>query len=189
MYRVHLRKLSLRDLFLFYQYRRDTEVSRWTAEPIKKTSFGIITKVLHRAYQIVQFILTYSLNLKKPITNRYAIVRNDDNMFLGAVGITIQKDNFASADIGYWLGRHFWGKGLMTEALALAIELAFNNLHITDLTAWTYDVNIGSNKVLEINGFKMVNRLPNHYLIDGTFHDRLNYNLNKSEWHPMQRQN
>ena len=60
--------------------------------------------------------------------------------------------------IGYWLGREYWGKGLATRALAeLVSVIADRPLH-----AWVATSNVGSVRVLEKNGFVLVETLVEH---------------------------
>ena len=49
--------------------------------------------------------------------------RNDPSAFLGIVGV--QAKGNAALALGYWLGRPFWGQGLMREAMAGVIDMAF----------------------------------------------------------------
>jgi RimJ/RimL family protein N-acetyltransferase len=55
-------------------------------------------------------------------------------------------------DIGYWLGREFWGKGIATRALALFLELVAER----PLYARVVRLNLGSQRVLEKCGFQRV---------------------------------
>lgn len=58
------------------------------------------------------------------------------------------------AEIGYWLGESFWGKGYATEALQAMIAYSFEKLRLTRLLAGAYQENIPSQKVLEKRGFR-----------------------------------
>src|SRR5215204_2311281 len=47
---------------------------------------------------------------------------------VGAIGFTLQPDiGHRSAEIGYWLGEEFWGRGIATEVLIAVTDLAFSN--------------------------------------------------------------
>jgi len=58
-----------------------------------------------------------------------------------------------SAEIGYWLGEHFWGKGIATAALAATVTYAFRELGMIRLFAVPFATNLASARVLEKAGF------------------------------------
>lgn len=55
-------------------------------------------------------------------------------------------------EVGYWLGKEFWGKGVATQALAEYVKI----VTIRPLFAHVAKHNIGSKRVLEKNGFKVI---------------------------------
>ncbi len=82
-----------------------------------------------------------------------------------------QADNYA--EIGYVFHADSWGKGYGTEAISLVSNFAFDCLNLHRLNARIVDVNIGSARVLEKNGFMLEGRLRDYYNIDGSYHDGL----------------
>lgn len=58
-----------------------------------------------------------------------------------------------SAELGYWLGRAAWGRGLMTRAVGVFAPWAMRELRLHRLYAGVYDFNRASMRVLEKNGF------------------------------------
>lgn len=58
-----------------------------------------------------------------------------------------------SAELGYWLGRVHWGRGVMTHAVALYAPWVIDVLQLHRLQATVFDFNIGSAQVLARNGF------------------------------------
>ena len=73
---------------------------------------------------------------------------------IGGIGITIKPDVYRrGANIGYWLGQPFWGKGIATEALKLMADYAFQNFDLVRLQAGVYHTNPASMKVLQKAGF------------------------------------
>ncbi|MFT3824216.1 MAG: GNAT family N-acetyltransferase [Chitinophagaceae bacterium] len=74
--------------------------------------------------------------------------------FAGVISIVPQQDIYRhSAEIGYWLGLPFQGKGIMTEAVRLVTEYTFKELNIYRIYAGVFAPNTASAKVLEKNGF------------------------------------
>jgi len=59
-----------------------------------------------------------------------------------------------SAEIGYWLGEPFWGRGIATEALSALTAYVFTNFDIVRLWAGVFEWNIASSRVLEKAGYQ-----------------------------------
>jgi RimJ/RimL family protein N-acetyltransferase len=101
-----------------------------------------------------------------------------DGAAVGGVGIELGTDVFRrSAEIGYWLGEPFWGRGIATEALAAFTEYAFRHFDICRLEAGVFDWNPASMRVLEKNGYVLEGRARLSVTKDGRTGDRLLYAL------------
>ena len=83
-----------------------------------------------------------------------------DGQAVGAVGYVPGQDvERFSAEIGYWLGEAFWGRGITTEALTLVTEHAFSQLNFLRLYALPFTDNPASTRVLEKAGYTREARL------------------------------
>ena len=72
----------------------------------------------------------------------------------GVIGLILQEDVYRkSAEVGFWIGEPFWGKGVATQALKLITDYGFNKLNLARIYAGAFEYNTGSMKVLEKNGF------------------------------------
>ena len=73
----------------------------------------------------------------------------------GVIGLVVQKDVYKkSAEIGYWIGEQYWGKGVATKAVELISEYGFDKLGLIRIYAGVFEYNIASMRVLEKNGFE-----------------------------------
>ena len=96
-----------------------------------------------------EFLETIKQNEQK---NTFAITFN--NEFCGVISLVPQQDIYKkSAELGYWIGEPFWGKGIVTKAIKIITKYGFENLDIVRIFAKTFDFNIGSMRVLEKNGY------------------------------------
>jgi RimJ/RimL family protein N-acetyltransferase len=80
-----------------------------------------------------------------------------------------------SAEIGYWLGEAFWGRGIATDALTAVTRLAIERYHLTRLFALPFATNIASCRVLEKAGYALEGRLRRSAIKDGVILDQLQY--------------
>jgi ribosomal-protein-alanine N-acetyltransferase len=108
-----------------------------------------------------------------PETN-FAITLDEEAV--GGVGFTVQHDvAYRSAEIGYWLGEEFWGRGIATEALVAVTDYAFANYDICRLYAHVFDWNRASARVLEKAGYEFEGRLKKSVTKNGQTIDQLMY--------------
>lgn len=72
---------------------------------------------------------------------------------LGAIG-TRSAGVAGRVDVGYWLGRAYWGRGVMSEALAGLVRLLVDELDCVKIEAHVFAGNEGSQRVVERAGFE-----------------------------------
>lgn len=58
------------------------------------------------------------------------------------------------AEIGYWIGKPYWGQGLIPEAVNALLARSFNKLGLNAVWCGYYDGNLKSKRVCEKSGFK-----------------------------------
>lgn len=72
----------------------------------------------------------------------------------GVIGLIIQNDVYRkSAEIGYWVGEPFWGKGIASKAIELITTYGFEDLKLIRIFAGVFESNTASMKALENNGY------------------------------------
>lgn len=95
---------------------------------------------------------------------------------VGGIGIRIGVDvHRQTAELGYWLSEEFWGRGIMTEAVAAFTDFCFENFQLRRIHAEPFGNNPASARVLEKAGFTLEGRLKNNVLKDGKVLDSLLY--------------
>ena len=80
-----------------------------------------------------------------------------------------------SAEIGYWLGEPFWGRGIATSALVAVTSYAIETHRLTRIYAVPFAWNAASCRVLEKAGYVLEARLRNSAIKDGRLTDQLQY--------------
>ncbi len=74
---------------------------------------------------------------------------------VGGIGFKLGTDIARiSAEMGYWLGEPFWGRGLTSRAVLATSEWAFGNYKLTRIFAMAFSHNVASMRVLEKAGFE-----------------------------------
>lgn len=77
-----------------------------------------------------------------------------DGECAGGIGLVRGDDvHRLSAELGYWVGRAHWGRGLATQAVRATSEIAFQKFGLVRLWAQVFETNPASMRVLEKAGF------------------------------------
>ncbi|MGA2395646.1 MAG: GNAT family N-acetyltransferase [Candidatus Lustribacter sp.] len=95
----------------------------------------------------------------------------------GGIGFILGTgERVGTASLGYWLGRRYWGRGVMTEAVQASTQWAFETLRVRRVWANVMEPNIASVRVLEKCGF-MLEAKMNAAICDrrGMIHNELIY--------------
>ncbi len=138
--RVILRRPQMKDADTIAEYCADRQVSRWvTSMPSN-----------YKRKDAVWFIKDTAKKWKDKIDYNYGIYC--DGKLAGMVGLHVKKDD--KAELGYWLGRPYWGKGLVPEAAKLLLREAFKQLKLNKIYARYLEGNEKSKRVMEKIGMK-----------------------------------
>ncbi len=150
--RLILRPWNVKDAEKCYEYCRDPEIGPVAGFPMH-TSIANSTAV----------ILTVLIR-----EDNFAIVLKESGELVGSIGLTKESKQFEikedEAEIGYWLGKPFWGRGLMPEAVREIMRYAKEELGLTLLYCCYYNDNEKSHRVMQKCGFKDVRTLENVYV-------------------------
>lgn len=77
-----------------------------------------------------------------------------DGMLIGAVGYIPERDG--AAEIGYWIGKPWWGQGFATEAARALVRHCFTTAGYRRLTCAHFVDNPASGRVIRKLGFHAV---------------------------------
>ncbi len=78
----------------------------------------------------------------------FAIIDKSSDRFAGCMGIHPVGEH-CRAEVGYWIGKPFWGRGLATSALRLLIRFGFEQLKLNRIEAGHFDYNPASGRVMQ----------------------------------------
>ena len=97
------------------------------------------------------------------------IPRSRNNLkFVGTISIKNIDLVNKKADLGYWIGEQYWGRGIATECLKLIIDYAFSaELGLKQLCAYVFPENKASIRVLEKNGMNKIGEVNEYHKLSG----------------------
>jgi RimJ/RimL family protein N-acetyltransferase len=106
-------------------------------------------------YKILKYLYWKVVPPKQKRTFRFGISLNQTGRVVGMVILSLQGQQLKIGGIGFWLTKQYWGQGIMTEAVTLAIEFGFSRLGLEKIRGWTVETNIASQKVMQKCGLKL----------------------------------
>ena len=141
--RLILRRWEESDAESLYEYAKDPDVGPIAGWPPHKSvaeSLDVIRNVFNGA-------------------EAYAICLKSDGKAIGAIelklnGHTDLTERDDECELGYWLGKSFWGQGIMPEAVREILRHAFEDLRMQKVWCAYYDGNTKSKRVQEKCGFR-----------------------------------
>lgn len=111
----------------------------------------------------------------------FAVTSRESGELVGCMGMGIRKQ-FGHAEIGYWVGVPFWGRGYATEAGKAIVEFGFETLGLHRIYASHLAGNEASGRVQEKIGMKYEGCLREHYLKWGKWYDAHFRGILVNEW-------
>ena len=111
----------------------------------------------------------------------WAILRREDELFVGAVGLAINRD-CQHAELGYWIGVPYWNNGYVTEACRLVLDYAFNDRKLHRVLAHHFSTNTASGRVMQKLGMTYEGTLREHFCKWGRFVDCVYYGILRDEY-------
>lgn len=129
---IRLRPVDESDLPILFEFQLDPEATAMAAFPSRDR------ETFH----------AHSMKIMADKSVPYKAI-----VFNGRVaGSIVSWEMDGKREVGYWLGREFWGRGIATEALRQFLGV----VETRPLYAHVAKHNIGSKRVLEKNGFKVI---------------------------------
>lgn len=111
----------------------------------------------------------------------FAIREKENPKLIGAIGIHLDKLHL-KAEIGYWIGKDFWNKGFVTEAVREIIRFGFQDLGLNKIYATHFPHNPASGKIMQNCGMKLEATLKQEYFKNGKPLDVLKYSVLKQDF-------
>ena len=140
--RLLLRPWSEADAKSVYEYAKDPDIGPIAGWPPHKS--------VEESLEVIKTVLMCE--------ESYAICEKENGKAIGAIalklnGHTDMTEREDECELGYWLGKPYWGRGYMPEAARELIRHGFEDLGMTTIWCGYYDGNEKSKRVQEKVGF------------------------------------
>ena len=127
-----------------------------------------------------QFISECPANAETGQAFAFAVTALDE--LYGGIGLHIEAQH-RHAELGYWIGVPYWGRGYATEAARAVVGFGFETLKLERIFAHHFAHNPASGRVLQKIGMQHEGRLRHHFLKWDQFVNAELYGVLRSEFH------
>ena len=146
--RIHLRRWQESDAEALFKYASDPDIGPRAGWPP------------HQSVEDSQKVIRNFFSNDAT----WAIVLNETNEPIGCVGYLTQAiSNIPigenDCEVGYWVGKPYWNKGICTEALQLLLDYCVNTMHFENVWADYFTGNPASGRVMQKCGFHDTGKL------------------------------
>ena len=169
--RIRLRWISADDVDAFYAIYSNPEVMRyWSTPPLaNRDQARKLVDEIHESW-------------KRRAILKWGIALRSDNQLIGSITLFNLDFTHRRAEIGYALGREYWGHGYMNEALMTVLKYAFEVLELHRIEADVDPRNAASIKTVERLGFQREGYLRERWQVNGEIQDAYFFGLLRQEW-------
>lgn len=163
---IHLSPIAPADRDDIISHSQDRELSRYT-------------RVVPYPYPPAladQWIASVADDVSRNGRETIWAIRDETERMIGTVELAPGgRGREHASEIGYWLAKPYWGRGIMSAVVQSVVRLGFREFALERITAHVFVLNSASARVLEKNGFIIeAPLLRREYRRDGqTFDGRL----------------
>lgn len=169
--RLLLRPLLQADLPQFLEINRDAEVTRYLPYP----AWVVMDDATRWYHRMLGFIAEGKIAYN-------AVIEKASGRIVGGTLLRDIDGDTGKLEVGYVLGREFWGKALMREAVGAVIDHAFANPEMRRIEAHIDGRNTASQRLVEALGFQRDAVLRDYWGDKGEVSDCMVYALLRREW-------
>jgi len=111
----------------------------------------------------------------------YAVIKKELDALIGLINININPAH-EHGELGYWIGKPYWGNGYGTEAARAVVDFGFTHLNLHKIFARASAQNPGSWRIMEKLGMIYEGEQRQHYIRFGKYIDIVCYGILKTEY-------
>lgn len=158
---------------VFGNWASDDEVTKFLTWPT------------HKSIDASRWYVNFCLDAySSPDTYQWGIVLKETGELFGSISVVHTEENIDAAEIGYCIGRRFWGRGYTAEALRAVITFLFEQVGAQRVCARHDSNNPNSGRVMQKAGMKYEGTLRRSGRNNQGIVDCCVYSILRQEFHP-----
>jgi ribosomal-protein-alanine N-acetyltransferase len=169
--RLLLRKLGPDDAEAIFEYASVDEVTKY------------MTWDTHKAIEDTHAFINLTLNrYLSDESGEWGIILQETGKLIGAIGFPRVDKKNNQAEIGYVLGRCYWGDGFMPEAVSRVLQFAFQDMNLNRVEGIHAITNEKSGRVMQKAGMSFEGIAREKMFAKGKYWDVKQYAILRSDW-------
>ncbi len=157
---IRFRAMEMEDAKTIHEYASNPDVKKFIGWPLSITM------------EDTNELVSGMIGKEAAGTHLYAtVIAKDTDQIVGTVMVFNFNKEANHAEVGYVFHHEYWNKGYGTRSIALIDKFVFTELGLHKLNARVTDVNIGSKRILEKNGYTHEGLQKDQDFVDGKYYD------------------
>ncbi len=128
-----------------------------------------------------EWIRSCSKKFEKDKALNFAITLKTEQNFIGAIEIRLDPE-IENGELGFWIGKPYWGCGYCTEAAKAVVAYGFQVLKLDRICAYHFENNLASGRVLQKIGMHYEGRLEKFVQKRNRCEDSIGYGMLKTDY-------
>jgi RimJ/RimL family protein N-acetyltransferase len=128
-----------------------------------------------------EWISSHPAGLELETNVVYAVTGAAAGTLYGAIGLAVAMEH-RRAELGYWIGRPYWGRGYCTEAASAVLRYGFEDLGLRRIMARHFGLNPASGRVMQKIGMAHEGQMRQHFYKWDHYEDIEFYGILVDEW-------
>jgi ribosomal-protein-alanine N-acetyltransferase len=182
---IYLSSLRFADRPTLSQYLRTQDIYATLSTTSRPYAEGMMTRWINRLPAPLGHVTNLGLDVARAWSRLgtgsdkpfLLAIRDAQVGLIGTVGANGAPTAGLSVEVGAWLAKPYWGRGIMTDAMGVYVRYAFGELQVHKLFAHVLRSNPAAVRFLEKSGFKREGYLRQQYVKDGRAVDAYVYGL------------
>jgi len=137
--RIKLRKLKVSDAEFISKKAKDRNITKYTFVIAPPFNLKEAKKFIREAHK----------NIQKKVSYEFGIELKKEKKLVGLINLLGINYKNKYADVGFWVAKEYWGKGISDEAVKLMLEFGFKKLKLKRIQARALHENIRAQKLVE----------------------------------------
>jgi ribosomal-protein-alanine N-acetyltransferase len=128
-----------------------------------------------------EWISTHQTSFERGELVNFAVTLREGGTLVGAIGLVITQ-RYNRAEMGYWIGKPYWGRGYCSEAAMALVKYGFGELELNRIFAHHFTRNPASGRVMQKIGMRHEGHLRQHVRKWDVYEDEELYGILRADF-------
>ncbi len=170
--RLILKPLSEQDAEEIYENVKVYDIARWTINIPHPYPRSEAIRYIRQSMELIEKGKSYELSIRF----------NSSKELVGVMALLNVDIEHRNAELGYWIAKKHWRKGIATEAAFKILQFGFQDLNLERIYARCFHENEASRRVMEKIGMEPEGKFRHEVFKENKFIDMIYYGIIRDDW-------